>query len=245
MAGITELDGVERCNNVVASAPDGKLQPWELEIAASNGQLDADLAAGKYPAAAGGIAAPDATVRGAPVGSIELRNPLLARLQRESWQVAASAAEARPVPSLFEQGDVPAFCASGIDPQSLLALPWPIRHPVARATSRAEAYAIAEQYGSATDPDSIALAEADHRHDPGNLQYLARFNSWRVAGLSEDQRYSELFDALDETPEQHEARLDEQIGPAIEGRLEENLGPPTRTVFRNPDGTPINPGSAA
>lgn len=57
-----------------------------------------------------------------------------------------------PAPRMFGAGasDTPVFCASGLDPNLLLRLPYGVRHHAAASADPAEVHAIFEQY--AADP---------------------------------------------------------------------------------------------
>lgn len=71
-------------------------------------------------------------------------------------EAAAADVPGRP-PSLFPEGDLPSFTASGIAASQLLRVPWQARPAVARA-SAADAYALLSSYAG---PDGAAMAEWD------------------------------------------------------------------------------------
>ncbi len=74
-------------------------------------------------------------------------NGLLAELSRDRPAlVAAAKAEDPTPPALFGDEDLPPFTASGLDPRMLADLPWPLRRPVAQATTLSAAYALVEKY---------------------------------------------------------------------------------------------------
>ncbi len=98
-------------------------------------------------------------------------NPLAdaAREGDPAWYAAISAAV--PAPKMFAGGtaDLPAFTASGIDPQLLLRLPYGVRHAAAAEPNLAAAHTMFESYGN--EPTAVV----DH---PGLQDAQDRVNAW-------------------------------------------------------------------
>lgn len=90
---------------------------------------------------------------------------------------AAMAANSTP-PTLFAGGDLPAYCASGLDPAGLTAVPWYARHAVAAATTVDDARFLIEFYSG---PDGLVHAGETQRH-VGNRDYETRIWEWIGAG---------------------------------------------------------------
>lgn len=107
------------------------------------------------------------------------RNPLIAQVQTER-RVYASAVEASggATPTLFHSGDVPAFTASGLDPNLLLQIPWMARHAAAAETDRAR---VLELFEELSGPDGAVLASEFESH-AGNKEYANRVMAWQSAG---------------------------------------------------------------
>lgn len=106
------------------------------------------------------------------------RNPLLedAVASTPGWVREALAASG-PAPTLFAQGDLPKFTGSGISPESLLDLPWMVRHAAAAAELDG-AQQLFEEYGGdpgMLDPTQLAFAVA---RDDRNGDYAHRFAAW-------------------------------------------------------------------
>lgn len=129
--------------------------------------------------------APRSTPSGAPRFSYSV-NPILDSLDPAAR--SAGSASGQPAPTLFASGDTPSFTASGVDPGSLLDLPWQARHVVAAAPTRVEAYELAERY--ADSPDAAALDFDSH---PANLSYAQRVKAWGVENMSDDEVYGSVF----------------------------------------------------
>lgn len=119
------------------------------------------------------------------------RNPLVdaARAAAPGMTVRAAAA-ATSTPTLFSTGDLPAFTASGIDPNLLLQVPWQARHAMAAATSTQAAYAILAE---CTGPDGPDAAELNYSGDDGNRQYAKRVEQWVGAAMTDEENYTSLF----------------------------------------------------
>ncbi len=74
--------------------------------------------------------------------------------------VGAAMADDPDPPKLFGTTDLPPFTASGIDPQVLASLPWPIRRPVAEAPTLQAAYELADAWRRApARPGEAVLGE--------------------------------------------------------------------------------------
>lgn len=91
------------------------------------------------------------------------------QVNAETYNLALS--KAGPPPKMFAGGtaDLPAFTASGIDPQHLLKLPYAVRHYVAALADPSAAHGIFEQY--ADDP----YATFDHE---GLQAAVVRMREW-------------------------------------------------------------------
>ncbi len=72
-------------------------------------------------------------------------------------------------PNMFVSGDLPAFTASGIDPQHLMRLPFRTRHAAATESSPAEVLKMVETHGS--NPDAQAQSA-------GLDEYRNRMSGW-------------------------------------------------------------------
>jgi hypothetical protein len=114
-------------------------------------------------------------------------NPVLAELQRDKPALVAAALRDDPnPPRLFGDRDLPAFTSSGLDPSVLAGLPWPLRRPVAQATSLAKAYALVE------NTDDVKLL--DMRYASANRDYLTAMSTW-LAGRSQNSVQQQLKEA--------------------------------------------------
>lgn len=115
------------------------------------------------------------------------RNPLEEDM-KGGGAYAAAKSSGVPVPKMFQGGtsDVPAFTASGIDPQLLLKLPYTMRHAVAAEPDPATVHGIFEQY--ADQPDYVMPHE-------GLDAAVARMSHWAsTAGIDtvrDNQRAAE------------------------------------------------------
>jgi hypothetical protein len=120
----------------------------------------------------------------AGAGPMFAANPILAELERDRPALVAAARADGPPPELFEDGPLPAFCASGLDPSLLAALPWPVRRPIAAAPSLAAAYALWQQYAG---PDGDAAGLLDLRYSRENSGYVSAMSQWLMgAGVGRD-----------------------------------------------------------
>ena len=85
-------------------------------------------------------------------------------------------------PTLFPEGDLPSFTASGIAASQLLRVSWQARPAVARA-SAADAYALLSSYSG---PDGATMAEIDAM--PGGplyedvSEYTRAYERWAGGG---------------------------------------------------------------
>ena len=131
-------------------------------------------------------------------------NPIVDELKAKNPATYAAALADGPPPTLFASGDLPPFvAASGVDVQTLMRLPFGVRHFAATATTAGEVLHLIETY--AGDPDATA-------DSPGLADYLMRVANW-ISGrnanrspfarrndaqqLGDDSTYSQLFAASD------------------------------------------------
>ena len=126
--------------------------------------------------------------RPAPVATAS-GNPLVDGHRTSNPTLTARASRNAPAPTLFPTGDLPAFTASGVDPQALLQVPWQARHAVARAATPAEAYALLDQYGG---PGGELLIGDDMAGEPANREYERRVQNWIGAAMTEDEVMASL-----------------------------------------------------
>lgn len=120
------------------------------------------------------------------------RNPLVDHVLRAQPQAAAQAK--MPRPTLFATGDVPVFCASGIDPAALLQVPWQARYAVASAPTSEAAFRLVQMYAG----DPVAAADDFGSSEPV-VDYAGRVQAWAASGMTEGEVYAALgFDAADE-----------------------------------------------
>lgn len=159
---IQELAGVHAPGCAVALSASG--QAYSTPAAASTARRTAGAAAQHY----------------------EL-NPVLASIaanQRNTY-AAATAHNPQP-PTLFESGDLPPFCASGVDPAVLTDVPWQARHRIAAEPDRAEVLAMIEEVSGEDGP---AMAGMLYGHDLDNKAYVARVERWALDGaIAADQQ---------------------------------------------------------
>jgi hypothetical protein len=111
-------------------------------------------------------------VRSAPNGPFAV-NPLVAQARAGDPRAATTAV---PAPTLFAGGDLPPFTASGLDPRMLLQVPWQARHPVAEASTVAQAYALVQRYSGPDAEDAAAFELGGHQ---GNRAYATRVHQWQ------------------------------------------------------------------
>ncbi|MFD1547710.1 E3 binding domain-containing protein [Nonomuraea guangzhouensis] len=109
-------------------------------------------------------------------------NPLIVQARAEPGgkrRVAAAEGQA-PAPTLFLSGDLPAFTASGVDPDELTKVPWYARHHLASLSDKAAVEQLVRDYSG---PDGDVMAQTDgvagHR---GNHDYADRMREWLDRG---------------------------------------------------------------
>ncbi len=116
-------------------------------------------------------------------------NPVAAEVRKRNRVLASRAAlSGAPEPTLFATGDLPAFTASGIDPQALLQVPWQARPAVASATTQAEAYQLVQTYSG---PGGEDLAAWDFKDVEESLR--AQYDAWTAAAKTPDEIADEMF----------------------------------------------------
>jgi hypothetical protein len=108
-------------------------------------------------------------------GPLYAANPILdeMRAARPALVAAAMADDPSP-PRLFGDTDLPPFTASGLDPQVLASLPWPLRRPAAAMAKLSAVYALVEKYTGEAAPMSVVdLGTAGE-----NAAYVAAMSLW-------------------------------------------------------------------
>lgn len=77
---------------------------------------------------------------------------------------------------------IPAFTASGLDPQALLSLPGPVRSAVAAAPTLAAASELAQRYRGLSDEDALAALSKDRTVscEHGGLGTPASWRGWEL-----------------------------------------------------------------
>lgn len=134
----------------------------------TSGQVAAQLAQGRRVAAAAAL--PGQTGYGARPDPDSM-DALLAE--------AASTPPPGRQPTLFPEGDLPSFTASGIPPQVLNQVPWQARPAMARATTTAAAYQMLAKYTGET-----GASEAEYDAMPGGplhadvVEYSRAYERW-------------------------------------------------------------------
>ena len=98
--------------------------------------------------------------------------PVLVALLTVAWR--AEQLSPNP-PALFGDQDLPPFTASGLDPRELASLPWPLRRPVAQASTLSAAYALVERYAGVPE-----MTKTDLELARSNADYIERFRSWLI-----------------------------------------------------------------
>lgn len=83
-------------------------------------------------------------------------------------------------PALFDPGPLPGATASGIDPADLAAVPWSVRHVIAREDDAAIARDLLEQWTPHTaETRAMLAAEAEvHHYDPANVRHANALRDW-------------------------------------------------------------------
>ena len=152
-------------------------------------------------------------------------NPLVDKVRAEAARASRSAPDSA-APSLFPGGgDIPAFTASGIPPESVLQVPWEARHAMAAAATSAEAYGIVT---SCSGPNAEATAHQVYGDHDGNADYAERVERWRLEGLSDAElglvgstaareEQNRRISAMPELPEADLQTIDKLIGPGAPG----------------------------
>jgi hypothetical protein len=100
-------------------------------------------------------------------------NPLVEDARQATGAYTVAIRESAP-PTMFADGDLPVFTASGIDPRELLKVPWYARHAVAAAPSAATVFEAIEQF--AQDPMDW---QGKYQHG-GAQEYATRVRTWLV-----------------------------------------------------------------
>jgi hypothetical protein len=100
-------------------------------------------------------------------------NPLVEDARQSTGAYASAIRESAP-PTMFADGDLPVFTASGVDPRELLKVPWYARHAVAAAPSAATVLEAIEHFAH----DAIDW-EGKYQHN-GALDYTTRVSTWLV-----------------------------------------------------------------
>ncbi len=116
-------------------------------------------------------------------------NPVAAEVRKRNRVLASRAAlTGAPEPTLFATADLPAFTASGIDPQALLQVPWQARPAVASARTQAEAYQLVQKYGG---PDGEDMAAWDFKDVEESFR--AQYDAWVAAAKTTEEIGDEIF----------------------------------------------------
>jgi pyruvate/2-oxoglutarate dehydrogenase complex dihydrolipoamide acyltransferase (E2) component len=162
--------------------------------------LAADIraAAGLVPdPVAQSVTAPAPSARFAASGPMSA-NPLVAKAHAERPGQAVKAAAKAPAPTMFASGDLPAFTASGIDPQVLTQVPWNARHTLAQASTATDAYKIVEDFvGMDPVAAEIHASAAGYQGDDARY-YQARVGAWVTDGMSDGEIYKSIGYAADD-----------------------------------------------
>jgi hypothetical protein len=108
--------------------------------------------------------------------SLYAANPLVEQMRRTRPALVEAAMRENPnPPRLFESGDLPPFTVSGLDPQTLAGLPWPLRRPVAEAPTLAAAYELVARYAGEGGPE-MAVSDLGNRGE--NTGYVSAVSQW-------------------------------------------------------------------
>jgi hypothetical protein len=183
----------------------GRADYWRARAAMGEDVSIVDeLASARPPqpirAAAPGRRYVDVAAARAPAGAdpaLFASNGLLAEVERSHPALVAAARSEGPPPELFGDAPLPPFTASGLPPEQLASLPWPLRRPVAAATSLADAWRMVDRYMTALAEDAAAERAAQAadpyrppvaysggpelaalKHARENLDYVERFSAW-------------------------------------------------------------------
>jgi hypothetical protein len=127
---------------------------------------------GPQPVRAGApVAAASLTAPSGADPALYASNPILFEMQRDKPAlVNAAMAENPNPPRLFDSTDLPPFTASGLPPQQLASLPWPLRRPVAEAATLSAAYELVQ------GTDDVKLLEL--RYSQANAPYVSAMSQW-------------------------------------------------------------------
>lgn len=106
-------------------------------------------------------------------------NPLVEDA-RQTCAAYGSAVREAPTPTLFADGDLPPFTASGVDPRELRKVPWFARHAVAAAASPATVLAAIEHFAHDLDDPF-----GEYQHS-GAGDYVMRVSNW-LRGVGVDR----------------------------------------------------------
>lgn len=123
-------------------------------------------------------------VRSAFTNSVEVTidaagpNPLLEDVAQSHPCYPLAIQEAEP-PTVFNTGNLPPFLASGLPPETLLELPWEVRHYAAGTESRAEVLNMVEMYAA-----DLTVLDDQHKTS-GMHDYVRRMEAWLI-GPGED-----------------------------------------------------------
>jgi len=111
-------------------------------------------------------------------------NPLVESARAANPGLVNAASRLGQPPTLFASGNVPPFCASGIDPSVLEDVPWQARHAVASAPTLSTAYELVQRYAG---PRGHALAAAEQGTDAVTMTYRESMVAWLEAALGPDE----------------------------------------------------------
>lgn len=209
-----------------------------LPVAASQAEVAA--AVEKTLAASPGTPAPRQAAKPAPMAAANTARPLRVAGADPAWYAAnpaldevrqtqasvfAAAVRLNPQPpTLFESGDLPPFCASGIDPALLADVPWMARHRIAATADRAEALRMIEDVSG---EHGLDIAASEYGRDLANKQYQSRVERWAVNGamVADEQRaiaaQSRQVAAAGGRPVKATAEMtDDEIEEAVFGELD-------------------------
>jgi hypothetical protein len=119
--------------------------------------------------------------------------------------VSQALAEDPNFPRLFSDRDLPLITASGLDPQVLASLPWPLRRPVAEASTLKIAYELISKYA-----DSFDMVRVDLARGPSNLPYVEAMSQWLI-GNGRMPADLELGAGLSAAERPHDGQADRSV----------------------------------
>jgi hypothetical protein len=99
-------------------------------------------------------------------------NPIVEDARLSLAAISKGALAQAPAPTLFADGDLPPFLASGVNPSELLKVPWYARHAVAATPDASKVLGAIEQF--AHDPYDF-FGEYEHQ---GAMDYVTRVQNW-------------------------------------------------------------------